>query len=67
MKAILLLLIGLSFSAVAGSITMTDPDESTTDNGKTLCVYENAMYTFTFVTRAQSCPYAKTFDTEDSE
>lgn len=53
--------------ANAGQITMTNPQEEQTENGKTLCVYENTNYLFTYVTSAQSCPYAKTFDTEDSE
>ena len=35
--------------ATAGQITMTNPQEDQTENGKTLC------------------PYAKTFNTEDSE
>ncbi|SVQ20155.1 Uncharacterised protein [Klebsiella pneumoniae] len=51
---------------MATKITMTDPQEEQTENGKTLCIYENSNYTFTYITKG-SCPYAKTFDTEDSE
>ncbi|HHJ4617734.1 TPA: hypothetical protein ACQJI0_004724 [Citrobacter freundii] len=52
--------------ANAGQITMTNPQEEQTENGKTLCVYENTNYLFTYVTKGK-CPYAKTFNTEDSE
>ncbi|HBY0362664.1 TPA: hypothetical protein MIO29_23040 [Klebsiella pneumoniae subsp. pneumoniae] len=52
--------------ANAGQITMTNPQEGQTENGKTLCIYENSMYSFTYITKG-ACPYAKTFDTEDSE
>ncbi|MFW3806611.1 hypothetical protein [Klebsiella pneumoniae] len=65
-KLILLGLLVLSGQAMATKITMTDPQEEQTENGKTLCIYENANYTFTYITKG-SCPYAKTFDTEDSE
>lgn len=51
--------------ANAGQITMVNPQEQT-ENGKTLCVYENSNYLFTYVTKGK-CPYAKTFNTEDSE
>ncbi|MCF1288133.1 hypothetical protein LH668_14725 [Enterobacter kobei] len=59
---------GLLFSqlAAAGQITMTDPQQETTDNGKTLCTYQNSIYLFTYVTKGK-CPYAKTFDTANSE
>jgi len=50
----------------AGQITMTNPQEEQTENGKTLCVYENSNYLFTYVTKG-ACPYTKTFDTEDSQ
>ena len=65
-KLILLGLLILSGQAMATKITMTDPQEEQTENGKTLCIYENSMYSFTYITKG-SCPYAKTFDTEDSE
>ncbi|SYL03131.1 hypothetical protein [Klebsiella pneumoniae] len=52
--------------ANAGQITMTNPQEEQTENGKTLCIYQNSMYSFTYITKG-ACPYAKTFDTEDSE
>ncbi|HBR4554464.1 TPA: hypothetical protein ACQ57Q_003082 [Klebsiella pneumoniae] len=65
-KLILLGLLILSGQAMATKITMTDPQEEPTENGKTLCIYENSIYTFTYITKG-SCPYAKTFDTKDSE
>ena len=65
-KLIFLGLLVLSGQANATQITMTDPQEEQTENGKTLCIYQNSNYTFTFITKG-SCPYAKTFDTEDSE
>lgn len=52
--------------ANAGQITMVNPQEEQTENGKTLCIYQNSIYTFTYITKG-ACPYAKTFDTEDSE
>lgn len=52
--------------ANATQITLTNPQEEQTENGKTLCIYENSNYLFTFVTKGK-CPYAKTFNTEDSE
>ena len=64
-KLILLGLVILSGQAMATKITMTDPQEEQTENGKTLCIYENSMYSFTYITKG-ACPYAKTFDTEDS-
>ncbi|MCP8748704.1 hypothetical protein [Escherichia coli] len=59
---------GLLFSqlSAAGQITMTAPQQETTDNGKTLCTYQNSIYLFTYVTKGK-CPYAKTFDTANSE
>ncbi|WP_049035209.1 hypothetical protein [Klebsiella aerogenes] len=64
-KLILLGLLILSGQATATKITMTDPQEEQTENGKTLCIYENANYTFTYLTKGK-CPYARTFNTEDS-
>ncbi|EKL0722451.1 hypothetical protein FP371_17515 [Citrobacter freundii] len=56
-----------AFNAYAGRITMSNPEQSSTANGQTLCVYSNSIYTFTFVTKSKHCPYSKTFDTEDAE
>lgn len=53
-------------AAYAGKITMTNPQQETTESGKTLCTYQNSIHLFTYVTKGK-CPYAKTFDTEDSE
>lgn len=68
MRRALIVIFGLLVSqmAAAGQITMTDPQQDTTENGKTLCTYENSIYLFTYVTEGK-CPYAKTFDTVDSE
>lgn len=52
---------------MAGKITMSNPDEQELQGGKRLCTYENSIYLFTLVTRSQSCPYSKTFQTEDNE
>ncbi|WP_409563610.1 hypothetical protein [Klebsiella pneumoniae] len=65
-KLILISLMAVSSQAIATQITMTDPQEEQTENGKTLCIYENSIYTFTYLTKGK-CPYAKTFNTEDSE
>ncbi|HBR6119105.1 hypothetical protein BL131_00027630 [Klebsiella pneumoniae] len=65
-KLILLSLLVLSGQANATQITMTNPQEKQTENGKTLCIYQNSIYTFTYITKG-ACPYAKTFNTEDSE
>ncbi|EPG2748024.1 hypothetical protein ACJWUX_02560 [Klebsiella pneumoniae] len=48
-------------------ITMSNPEQSSTANGKTLCVYSNSIYTLTFVTESQHCPYSKSFDIVDSK
>lgn len=68
MKKALLVISGLLFSplSAAGQITMTDPQQETTESRKTLCTYQNSIYLFTYVTKGK-CPYAKTFDTADSE
>ena len=52
--------------ANAGQITMTHPQEEQTENGKTLCTYQNSIYLFTYGTKGK-CPYAKTFDTSAKE
>ena len=53
-------------SARAGQITLTNPQEEQTENGKTLCTYQNSNYLFTYVTKGK-CPYTKTLNAEDSE
>ena len=55
----------VSVQANAGQITLTNPQEEQTENGKTLCTYQNSNYLFTYVTKGK-CPYTKTFNTEDS-
>lgn len=67
MKHLMVLMLALvSVQANAGQITMTNPQEEQTENGKTLCTYQNSNYLFTYVTKGK-CPYTKTFNTEDSE
>ncbi|VDR29521.1 Uncharacterised protein [Raoultella terrigena] len=44
---------------------LTDQEE--TANGKTLCRYENSIYSFTITQNGKHCPSVKTFDTEDSD
>ncbi|QLR42427.1 hypothetical protein HV346_06965 [Enterobacter sp. RHBSTW-00994] len=57
----------VAFNASAGRITMSNPEQTTTANGQTLCVYSNSIYTFTYLTKSKHCPYSKTFDAENSE
>ncbi|HGY2543176.1 MULTISPECIES: hypothetical protein [Enterobacteriaceae] len=66
-KVILYALLLLPLAAHAGKITMSNPDEQELKGGKMLCTYENSVYLFTLVTRSQSCPFSKTFDTLDNE
>lgn len=68
MKKILLCVLALlPLAAHAGKITMSDPDEQVLKDGRRLCTYANSIYLFTLVTRSQSCPFSKTFDTSDNE
>lgn len=57
----------VAFSVSAGCITMNDPKQTTTENGQTLCVYSNSIYTFTYITKSKKCPYSKSFDTANRE
>ena len=67
MKPLIVLMLALLPAlANAGQITMTHPQEEQTENGKTLCTYQNSIYLFTYVTKGK-CPYTKTINTEDSE
>jgi len=67
MKKVLLCVVALlPLAAQAGKITMSNPDEQELQGGKRLCTYESSQYLFTLVTRSQSCPYSKTFDTSDN-
>lgn len=63
---LLCMLAFLPQSAHAGSITMSNPDQLTTENGRTLCVYQNSIYTFTYVTKSKKCPYSKSFNVDES-
>nr|WP_261409016.1 hypothetical protein [Serratia quinivorans] len=65
MKMIMLLAAVVAVSpAYASKITMSNPTNEKLSNGKTLCIYEDAIHSFQFVTKGK-CPYAKTFDTND--
>ncbi|GKJ06703.1 hypothetical protein NUKP23_19990 [Klebsiella variicola] len=66
-KIILCVLALLPLATHAGKITMSGPEEQELKGGKRLCTYESSLYLFTLVTRSQSCPFSKTFDTEDNE
>ncbi len=47
---------------------MSNPERvKHSEREKTLCVYSNSIYTFTFVTESQHCPYSKSFDIVDSK
>lgn len=68
MKKVLLCVMALlRLAAHAGKITMSNPDEQILKGGKRLCTYENSIYLFTLLTRSQSCPFSKVFDTNDNE
>ncbi|ENZ8031230.1 hypothetical protein ACHAIO_003335 [Klebsiella pneumoniae] len=54
-------------TAHAGRITMQLTEQEETANSKTLCRYENSIYSFSYVTRSKNCASVKTFDTEDSD
>lgn len=70
---IILLAVAVAVSVVTsspayagGRITMSNPTSEKLSNGKTLCIYEDSIHSFQYVTKGK-CPYAKTFETEDSE
>ncbi|NIY48728.1 hypothetical protein [Cedecea colo] len=68
MKKLLLCVVALlPLVAHASKITMSNPGEQELQGGKRLCTYENSIYLFTLMTRSQSCPYSRTFNTEDNE
>ncbi len=69
MKRYAAILCGLvvAFNASAGRVTMSNPEQSTTENGHTLCVYSNSIYSFIYVTRSKHCPFSKSFDVSESE
>lgn len=66
-RTLLCVLALLPLAAHAGKITMSNPDEQVLKGGRRLCTYENSIYLFTLVTRSQTCPHSKTFDTADNE
>ena len=68
MIRVILAISGLLFSqfVAAEQITMSDPQQETTESGKTLCTYQNSIYLFTYITKGK-CPFAKTFDTDDAQ
>ncbi|HHO8415513.1 TPA: hypothetical protein ACRX0Q_003805 [Klebsiella pneumoniae] len=54
--ALLALLACQPLTAHAGRITMQLTEQEETANGKTLCRYENSIYSFSYVTRSKHCP-----------
>ncbi|CAE1149612.1 hypothetical protein [Serratia sp. Tan611] len=65
MRMIILLASAVAISpAYAGKITMSNPTSEKLSSGKTLCIYEDAIHSFQFVTKGK-CPYAKTFSTTE--
>lgn len=65
-KVLLCVLALLPLAAHAGKITMSNPDEQQLQSGKRLCTYENSIYLFTPMTRSQTCPHTKTFETSEN-
>ncbi|EQM94198.1 hypothetical protein [Citrobacter portucalensis] len=65
--AVMLCVLLTAFNADAGRITMSNPKQSTIENGHTLCVYSNSIYSFIYVTRSKHCPFSKSFDVSESE
>ncbi|HBZ8803392.1 hypothetical protein JQ729_14075 [Klebsiella quasipneumoniae subsp. similipneumoniae] len=63
---VLALLACQPLAAHAGRITMQLTEQEETANGKTLCRYENSIYSFSYMTRSKHCPSVKTFDIRDS-
>lgn len=58
--------LALPFSALADPVTLTNPEEISTGD-KILCSYEGHGISRSFyIDDSESCPFAKTFDT-DSE
>ncbi|HBQ8159789.1 hypothetical protein [Klebsiella pneumoniae] len=67
MKKLLICVVAmLPLAAQAGRITLQLTEQEETANGKTLCRYENSIYSFSYVTLSKHCASVKTFDTEDS-
>ena len=57
----------LPLSAQAGRITLQLTEQTETANGKTLCHYENSIYSFTITQNSKHCPRVKTFSTDDPD
>ena len=56
-----------AFSASAGRITMSNPEQTTTANEQTLCVYSNSIYTFSYITKSKQGPFSTNFDVSESQ
>lgn len=69
MKRLLVLVTVLAASPVAnaGKITLQLTSQEKTENGKTLCRYENSIYDKAITITGKHCPSVKTFDTDDAE
>ncbi|WP_417640566.1 hypothetical protein [Klebsiella sp. FR21TRMT6331] len=63
---VLTLLACQPLAAHAGRITMQLTEQEETESGKTLCRYENSIYSFSYVTQSKHCASVKAFDTEYS-
>lgn len=57
----------LPLAAQAGKITLQLTELTETANGKTLCRYENSIYSFTITQSGKHCASVKTFSTDDPD
>ncbi|MDU5688540.1 MAG: hypothetical protein E6017_23425 [Kluyvera cryocrescens] len=65
MKKILLCVLALlPLVAHAGRITLQLTEKTETANGKTLCRYENSIYSFTITQNGKHCASVKTFSND---
>ncbi|PXW53898.1 hypothetical protein DFO55_111173 [Grimontella sp. AG753] len=57
-------LLAVSPMVNAGKITLQLTSQDKTENGKTLCRYENSIYDKSITITGKHCPSTRTFDTE---
>ncbi len=62
-RTLLSVLTLLPLAAHAGKITLQLTEQTETTNGKTLCRYENSIYSYSITQNSKHCPSVKTFDT----
>ncbi|HGH4636143.1 TPA: hypothetical protein ACJIWT_002717 [Enterobacter bugandensis] len=68
MKKVLLCVVALlPLAAHAGKITLQLTEQTETANGKTLCRYENSIYSFTITQSGKHCARVKTFSTDEPD